>query len=40
MKKEKIWQEKRDKLENELAYLRKQLNKDTTNDNVIEGFFL
>ncbi|VDN94872.1 unnamed protein product [Brugia pahangi] len=34
VKKEKIWQEKREKLEDELAYLRKQLNKDATNDNT------
>ncbi|CAG9533795.1 unnamed protein product [Cercopithifilaria johnstoni] len=31
-KKEKDWKEKRDKLEDELSYLRKQLNKDAIND--------
>ncbi|EJD76702.1 CBR-TAG-241 protein [Loa loa] len=34
VKKEKAWQEKRDKLEDELACLRKQLNKDAANDST------
>lgn len=34
MKKEKAWQEKRNKLEDELALLKKQLNKDGVNDRT------
>uniref|UniRef100_A0A158Q899 Protein SOGA2 n=1 Tax=Elaeophora elaphi TaxID=1147741 RepID=A0A158Q899_9BILA len=34
MKKEKAWQEKRNKLEDELSYLRKQLDKDATSDSA------
>ncbi|VDM13137.1 unnamed protein product [Wuchereria bancrofti] len=38
VKKEKVWQEKREKLEDELACLRKQLNKDAANDNTDSTF--
>ncbi|VDK66363.1 unnamed protein product [Onchocerca ochengi] len=34
VKKENAWKEKRDKLEDELARLRKELNKDVTNDST------
>ncbi|KAL3989857.1 hypothetical protein ACH3XW_29310 [Acanthocheilonema viteae] len=34
VKKEKAWEEKRDMLENELSYLRKQLNKETINNST------
>ncbi|KAM3729149.1 Microtubule cross-linking factor [Dirofilaria immitis] len=37
VKKENAWQEKHDRLENELASLKQQLNKDNIKNDIIEG---